>query len=367
MTQPVDIQIPSIEKELNALCKTPNDKKQVKACLFTLVIFVHEARLAKYMQELVDSILDKFPCRIIFIHGDSTAQTSYVHVNVSNVMSGSSHGGALIACDQISIQASKDQLFRVPFIVTPHFVPDLPVYLLWGQNPFEERDIFPYLQPFAKRVIFDSECASSLRLFCQEMEKNLKMLNMDIMDINWALVSNWRDVLSQLFDSPERMAELAALKSITIFYNDSKSEVRLHPEIRAIYLQGWLAARLKWRYRAIEKFQNNYIISYFADTPVVIALSPQSNSELPAGAVIGLEIATTTGKTYNITRKPHLSQVIVHASTKQTCDLPFTLPIPNVHRGLTFMKEIFFSQLGSHYQEMLKAISQIDYKIFNEQ
>lgn len=368
MTQSIDIQIPAIEKELAGL-SGQLDKKQHKACLFTLIIYVHEARLVNYLQELVDTILDKFPCRIIFIYGDNQSEKPYLHASVSNVMSGQANGksGSLIACDQISIKVSKDQLFRVPYLVTPYIVPDLPVYLLWGQNPFEERDIFPHLQPYASRLVFDSECASSLQRFCLEMEKGLKVLKMDVMDINWALVSNWRDILTNLFDTPEKISELSLIKSVSITYTDNKSETRLHPEIRAIYLQGWLAARLKWRYRLVERFQKHAIISYFTNnTPVVVSLTPQANPELPSGAITGVEITMTDGRSYYLARKEHFSQVVVHASSKETCDLPYTLPLSNVNRGLAFMKEIFFSQLGDHYQEMLQSIAQIDYKILNQ-
>lgn len=364
MVEAVDIQIPNIEKDLTGLSRQAGNKSQFKACLFTLVIYVHENRLVDYYQELVDTILDKFPCRIIFIHGDNQSSKPYLHANVSNVTSGKSNtqGSSIIACDQISVKASTDQLFRVPYLVTPHLVPDLPVYLLWGQNPFEENVIFPFLQPFASRVVFDSECSASLSLFCREMEKSLNVLKMDIMDINWALVSNWRDVLSNVFDRREKIDELSLIKSITIEYAHNRSETRLHPEIRAIYLQGWLAARLKWRYRLAERFQENIIISYFTDaTPVVVALAPKMNIDLPSGTITTVDINMTNGRSYYIKRKPNLSQVIVHASSKETCDLPFSLPLSGVNRGLSFIKETFFSPLGNHYHEMLKSIVQIDY------
>lgn len=366
MGQQVDIQIPSIEKALNSFSQQPTDKKQVKACLFNLVIYVHETRLVHYMQDLVNTILDKFPCRIIFIQGDAQPKQSYLRVTTANVISGSGQSGAIIACDQITIQASKDQLFRVPYLVIPHFVPDLPVFLLWGQNPFEEKDIFPTLQPFANRLIFDSECALSLGKFCQEVEKSLKNIKMETMDINWALISNWRDVLSSLFSNPDRASDLYSLKSIIISYNDNRNEFRLHPEIRAIYLQGWLASRLAWKYRTIEKNLNCALISYYSTYPVVVALYPQTDPELPSGAITAMEITTVEGRSYTISRKPKLSQVVVHVSSKEVCEMPFTLPILNVHRGLNFMKEIFFGQLGTQYNEMLKSISQINYKIFSE-
>lgn len=361
----VDIKIPQIEKELNRLSGTVGDAKQ-KASLFTLVIYAHYTRSINYVQELVDSILDKFPCRIIFIKADDQSQESYFRVNVSTVKSGS--GNESTICDQITIESSADQLVRVPFLILPHLVPDLPVYLIWTQNPFEEKQIFPHLQSIASRVIFDSECADNLQTFCKDMKKSLDNLHIDIMDINWALISNWRDVIGQVFDSPEKLEQIINCKSMIISYNGYKTENYQHPEIRPIYLQGWIASRLKWRYKQTENINNQGIITYYSDNnPVVIGLHPKNYEGLPPGAIYSIEMMTTHGETFFITRKENnFSQVLVKSSSKVTCELPFTLPLPNVHRGMNFMKEIFYQKLSSHYGEMLNLISQIDFKLLTK-
>lgn len=359
--QTIDIQIPNIEKELNQQSRDQNKKTNRKACLFTLIIYASNSKRINYLQDLINSILDKFPCRIIFIQGEKESETSYFRVKVSSVNSG--QPSSSVRCDQIVIEASQDQLFRTPFLVIPHIVPDLPLYLLWGQNPFEERDIFPYFQCYAQRVIFDSECADNLKLFCNEMLTNLDTLKMDVMDINWALFSNWRDVFVEIFDTPEKLKQLNSSKSIIISYNDLKISTSQHPEIRALYLQGWLASALKWNYQTTEYFENNVVMSYFGNIhPVVIALTSQTKLNLPPGAIISIEITTSTNHSYLIYRKDDLPQVDVHVCSNQTCELPFSLSLPNIHKGLSFMREIFFGNLGEHYRKTLKKISTLDFK-----
>lgn len=368
-TQPtIDIQIPNIEKELELQWSLQKKNRDTKACLFTLIIYARDSKRITYLQELVNSILDKFPCRIIFIQGDKESDSSYFRVNVSNVVSGQSQVSAesQVRCDQIVIEASQDQLFRVPFLVTPHIVPDLPVYLLWGQNPFEERDIFPYFQRYARRVIFDSECADDLKLFCKEMLSNLDTLKMDVMDINWAFASNWRDLLAEIFDTREKIDQLYSCKSIIINYNDPQISTSNHPEIRALYLQAWLASALKWKYQSIERFEKNAVISYFGKVhPVIVALTPIQSPNLPPGAISSIEITTTTGHNYYIARKD-LNLAVVHVSSQSTCELPFTVSLPNIHKGLIFMREIFFGNLGDHYRETLKTIFKLDFKPFDQ-
>lgn len=344
----------------------PQDKKIIKGYLFTIIIFAQATRSVNYLQDLICSILDKFPCHIIMIHGDSTATSSYLNVKKSTgICEQDATIKSINSYHQITIEASKDMFSRVPLIVLPYIMPDLPVYLLWGQNPFEEKEIFPALQPHANRVIFDSECSDDLHLFCEEMQKNLKLLKTDIMDINWALVSNWRDVCCRLFDSPDKIDELKACKTIVINYNNTKNAVQQHPGIRAIYLQGWLAARLKWTYQNTRQIDNNVVINYTSlQGPIEITLKAEKYPDLPSGSIHSIDITTYKDISYTITRSHALPQLVVHVSTLDSCNLPFTVPLADVHKGFTFMKEIFYGKLGTHYQEMLKMISLIDFKTF---
>lgn len=350
-----DIQIQDIEKELKALWTLSKEKKQIKACLFTLIIYAQTARSSEHLQQLTDSILDKFPCRIIFIYSDQTKKNSYLHVKASTIFSGQTN---TIACDFISINASFDMLERIPLIITPNIVPDLPVYLLWGQNPFNEYKIFPLIQSYAKRVIFDSECSDNLNVFCLEMLKNLQLLDMEIMDINWALVSHWRDLFPQIFDTEVKIEELTLSQEIIIKYHNNTSAMQPHLDIRAIYLQGWLAARLGWTYKRSIKTESGVQVHYESKGhPIVILLSPESSPELSCGSIISIEICTSE-RNYFIQRKAHLSQAVIHISTKELCELPFTLSLPDVHRGDAFMNEIFYNQIGDQYVEMLKMIAE---------
>lgn len=358
MTESLDIQIPEIEKSLEKLCESSKGKKYNKACLFTLILYAHEPRRIKYHQELIDNILDKFPCRIIFIQGEDNPG-KYLHVDVANVTSGPE--GTVVICDQITIKSSQSELARVPYVVIPHIIPDLPVYLLWSQSPFKEHIIFPVLKPYASRIIFDSECSKDLHQFSVEMLNNVYTLKIEVMDINWALISNWRDMLRQLFDNPSRLSVLQNCKSLRITYNDAKTEMSYHPAIRAIYLQGWIASRLKWNYCTAEKSDGLTIISYKTlEHPSIVALNAQTVENIPPGAIISIELDTTDGYMFYISRHQSLPQVTIHISSKDKCELPYSLPLPDLHQGLAFIKEIFYHKLSDHYCDMLKIISKMD-------
>lgn len=142
------------------------------------------------------------------------------------------------------------------------------------------------------------------------MQDNLDSLKMDVMDISWALISNWRDMLIQIFDTPEKIKDLQDVKSVIIKYNCNTTDTMLHPEIRALYLQAWLACCLGWEYHHTEKHENNTVISYIgALHPAIVALMPQKMHDLPPGGISDLEITTTGGSSYSVARKQDISRL----------------------------------------------------------
>ena len=255
-----EIPIANIESELVRLWDDEKNKKRIKACLFNLIIYTHDERRANYMREIVNSILEKFPCRIIFIQGDTNPSKDYLTAGVSNVSIGK--GDSSFGCDQITINVSANKLQRIPFIVLPHIIPDMPVYLLWGRDPTAENDILPFLLQFANRLIFDSECTNNLQQFSHKMLEKIDTVKAEIMDLNWGLISGWRDVLSQTFDTHDRIHQLNFSKVIQIGFNNKKTEFCQHSVIQAIYLQGWLAAQLNWKFLSIQIADQSYRINY---------------------------------------------------------------------------------------------------------
>ena len=177
------------------------------------------------------------------------------------------------------------------------------------------------------------------------------------MDISWALISNWRDMMVQLFDTPDKIRQLYEIESLSIYYNAPPKQTGESAETRALYFQAWLASCLRWQYKE-KKVENNKIgIVYEGNTPVKVTLIANTYPEIPNGSLYSIKIKTTQGDSYEITRKEKISQVMIHASTKETCEIPFTLPLPNVHKGMMFMRELFFNTLGSSYYSMLNVLS----------
>lgn len=334
---------------------------QLKACLFNLVIFVTDDQKAAYLNNLAHDILERFPCRIIFIKGDMAPDKDQLNIHVANEIVTKSN--KKIPCDEMIIDVGSQKLSRVPFLVIPHLVPDLPIYLLWGQDPTSDNEILPFLEKYATRLIFDSQCTTDLQHFAKEMLILIDTATATLMDFNWAHISGWRDILAKVFNDPESIKRLRHAQNIRIVYNRKKTEFALNNETKAIYLQAWLAARLGWKFTSMQYENGSRFVTYMGPKQEVkIELMPDEETQLLPGAIIRFEIQAE-GNEYQIIRKQNLSKVTVHVTTEDRCELPFTLSLPDLTRRSVFMREVFYTAVNVHYKQMLQAIAPIKWEM----
>lgn len=324
-----------------------------KASLFNLIIYTNESRRTAYFQDIVRIVSSQFPCSVIFIHADENAKASNIKVTI-----GSEKDTKLVP-NQIMIDASGEGLKQVPFIIFPYLIPDLPIYLIWAKDPTTEHNVLPHLQKYASRLIFDSECTENLQQFSQNLlAARAGDAPLQLTDMNWARIRGWREVLMQTFDTQERTDQLAASTSIKIVYNSRPSDISIHPETQAFYLQAWLASQLKWTFDRLQKEGRNFIFSYHTpEHPIQVRLQGDMNHKFASEEIMEFE-ASSDSFLYSLIRRGD-TQVIVHCNTLDRCELPFTLHLPTIWNARNFMQEIIYKITSKQYFNMLRLISQL--------
>jgi len=353
-----EIQIADIEVELARLGDLQKEKNQIKAALFSLVVYAQDQAHAETLNQLVLNVIEKLPCRIIFIQKHET-QADYLRVSVSNQSAEASE--STVVCDRILVETSDQYLARISFIILPHILPDLPVYLIWGKDPSQEKEILPHLKPFATKIIFSSDYSHGFRQFSRNILSFGKDSSVELMDINWALLTSWRDVMSKIFDSAATVQRLQSCDSLSMHYSIDK-KTNQSPEIQIVYLFCWLAGQLGWKYQSHEKNQYGHQLVYtYASKPIKITLLARLNDQLPQGSVLNIDITCADHYLYSIARVLNSTKVVIHISSLETCEIPVTLPLPCLRRGFTFMKELFYFGTTKHYQSMLEELSQVDW------
>lgn len=345
-----------IQTELCRLFKSHSEETKIKASLFNLVVYTNEtSRTASCFKEIINQISEQFPYRLIFIQADSSGSSDKLQVRVLPAASNSTGG---VAGDQIWIEVSGSELSRVPFLILPHLIPDLPIYLLWGQDPTKEEIILPKLLPLATRIIFDSENANNLQQFSSTILQMINTSTLEIVDMNWIRISGWRQILGRAFDSETRIHLLHTTTYIKLIYNDLPNSAFSQPETQALYLQAWIASCLDWKLDEIEHQEKKTILYYQAPHgPAQIHLVPHSRQDLPAEEIVEIEMSSPNN--YNcLFCRINTQQVSVKASSQYQCLLPFNLFFPTLQSGKSLMQEIFYQRISNHYRGMLRLISQ---------
>ncbi len=346
-----------IQEGLDSLWNAKDNKNKVKASLFNIIFFTKKSPRDEYIHRIAHKLVEKFPARIFFISSEEALPETSLKTAVS-VMT-TKQGEFDITCDLIEIHVQGDAEKQVPFILLPHIIPDLPVFLVWAEDPGFESPLCDNLREFATRLIFDSECTEDLCRFSKAIIKIQKETHSEIADLNWARLDSWRDLLSATFSTPEKIADIEKTSSLVITYNSQETPFFCHTKIQSIYLQAWLACRLKWnpdqKRSALDLSRFFY---EFQGRNIEVTLLPVKNSKLPPGMILSLEIKTTQDEHYLFTRNLNApNQISLTYSTKSECKLPTQFLISKGESGQSLVKEICHRGTSEHYQEVLEMIS----------
>jgi glucose-6-phosphate dehydrogenase assembly protein OpcA len=329
--------------------KIPNNSDQ-SPCLFNLIVYTEDTQRTHYFQGVIELIIEQFPCRVIFIQANPSAQQNLVRYQPLEMK----NSKGTMEGNQFLIEVSGQEVRRTYLLLPPLFVPDLPIYLIWGRDP---EIISPELQSFATRLIVDSEVTENLEKFSAEMLNQLHSASIPIVDMNWARIGGWRYILAQIFDSPERLEQLNTADSIRIVYNHLSNDVLSHPETQAVYLQSWLAACLKWQWKKSQKVDQEWTIDYEShDAKHTITFASDQRNDLPSEELLEMEIHGLKDYECHI-KRTRIDEIEVRACNQFQCELPFVLLMPTLRSGRHFIQEIFYQKISPHYLPTLQLMN----------
>ncbi|MGB7978884.1 MAG: glucose-6-phosphate dehydrogenase assembly protein OpcA [Chlamydiales bacterium] len=322
-------------------------KEKMRACLFNLIVFNKLSPRTDYIRNIVQKVSEKYPCRVLFISSDPESAHPYLKTAVSVV------GNGTIACDYIDIGVSGPEMERVPFLLLPHIIPDLPVSLLWTEDPSAPHPLFDPLLKLASRVIFDSESADSLLAFSETMLRLKAESGIHIADLNWARTEGWRDLVASLFHS----GGASEIKEATLTYNSRETESFCHLKVQSMYLLAWLASRLQW------KFTKGY-----PGEKLTFAFEKQEGEilsekweKLGSGTVISIDLKTNDSSLYRCARDPKFyHHVCIQIASEEKCELPYQFMLGQTATGHSLVQEIITKGTSAHYLQMLEELRSWD-------
>lgn len=353
MAPPLIVSPKEIRPSLSRIWESLEATNKIRACLFNLIVFTQKNSRNDYFHQIVQKIVEKFPCRIIAVTADEKGKES-IEAKVSVVSGG--HEKSDFACDLIEFSLPPSMLNRVPFLILPHILPDLPVYLLWGENIAEFPELLESLSKLSHRIIFDSETASNLPSFARSALKLQESGSLSLADLNWARLEPWRSLLLLSFSGPEKLEELRKTKEIEIVYNSRASDFFCQAKIPPTYLQGWIACQLGWKLKETRTEGENVLFLY--ETGQLIWLKQENNSELEPGAILSIQIASEKEHTISFSRTLKLpDQIQIKCETPNHCELPTYYLFSKRELGQSLVREIYHPGTSSHFITLLTHLA----------
>lgn len=348
-----------IAEELTKMWDAMEGAGKMRACLFNLIFFCPNNQRIPYLRTIAQKVIEKFPSRVLFVTTEKGEGKNYLKTRVSTMVS--SLGTCEIACDLIQVDVGGPSLLRLPSVILPHLLPDLPIYLIWGEDPSDENPITHLLMQLPVRSIFDSETTDNLPRFAKTLLDLRARLHMEIADLNWARMESWRDLLSTTFYSDKRLAELRKAHTITIGYQAKASPFFCHTKTQSLYLQAWLACQLDWKLKEFSPETDSWRFLYARpDGQVVINLVPSESPNLTSGTIISMEISTEEGGHFSFSRNAdHPHQVRMRISSSEACELPSNYIFAKAESGQSLVKEVCHKGSSSHYLKVLEQIQEM--------
>lgn len=340
-----------VEKTLHMIWENLKKQSKLRASLFNLIIYSKSTHRVDYLRNVTQKVIEKFPCRIIFI-SDLGGSEKFLKTAVSVI---SPKEASQVACDSIDIAIGGDEYELTSLFILPHLLPDLPIYLLWADDPKVENLLFDNLKKLVNKIIFDSEIVENMVLFT---EKISQFKGLEVADLNWARTENWRHLLTNYFNSEEKIKSLSLCKKITITYNAKASEFFCHTKIKALYLQAWLASCMQWRLQNMTiKEKRIHFFYEYKDKKIEVELFSILSDAYITGEITSLTLETSFNELFSFsTDVKNPKQIKIEQSAPQSCELPHFAMLEKNFFDSSLVKEIFYHKTSVHFLQSIQLL-----------
>jgi len=335
-----------IEKKLSDIWDELKMTGQMRACLFNLVLFNPLSKRTEYIKKMSQKVLEKFPCRIILVNHDPDRKE--LETKVSVIPQDDTEGS--VVCDFIEITTGTKDLEKSSFLLLPHLLPDLPIYILWADELDLNNPIYQRIKDQNIRTVFDSECTKDLCSFA----KSILYIGCDVADLNWDRLESWRNLFVLNFQPKLYLNDLKKAENIKIEYNCCKTDFFSNTRIQALYFQLWLADRFNWEFVSGSKEKMTF--KKEDGSSIDFCLRSSEIKDHKPATIISIQIESGE-KTFEFVRsEDNFDQVIFKVTTKTTCDIPTNFFIEKSHEGQSLVKEIYYKGTSKHFISMLNKL-----------
>jgi glucose-6-phosphate dehydrogenase assembly protein OpcA len=252
----------AIERELQRLLRLPENTSTTgvpgtRTAVLNLVAYAADAMTMERIVRTLAALVDHHPSRTIvaMVNADAAVELdAQVHVDCRPMGT----TGLKVCSEHVVLVAGPRALRRVPNVVLPLLLSDLPVVFWWpGEPALREPLLYDMLRP-ANRFVVDTLGFVHVErsLVTLDALRNRPGVGIDLADLNWGRLLPWRELVAQFWDLPAWRAQLSRLDRVEIQLGkpaDGRSN-----RAQALLLAGWLASRLGWTPISMERLRDGY-------------------------------------------------------------------------------------------------------------
>jgi glucose-6-phosphate dehydrogenase assembly protein OpcA len=208
----------------------------LRACSMTLLVLSEEADDVQRLGQTLAALMPEHPARTIVIRlrsqgGRELSDRVYAQCWMPFGQR------RQICCEQIEIMASDAALDDLPAVVLPLAVADLPV-ILWCRSPrLVGMPEFRRIASMARKVVLDSgelpDPKAALRRLSDAVSRGVLLG-----DLAWTRLTRWREMMSQVFENRERLAQLPGISGVRVTFGQGY-------ETAAWYMAAWVSGALE--------------------------------------------------------------------------------------------------------------------------
>jgi len=349
-----------IESELQKIWESFSKEDTNKANLFTLIVYSERNNRLNLVRDTIQNLIEKFPCRIIFITYEPESKENYLKTAVS-ILSPPGEQKE-VACDSIDIGVGKDDIEKVRYVVLPLLIPDLPVHLLWCEDPCKETKLLFHLKELASKIIFDSETSNNIFDFSKFIMNNFKCRESCLVDLNWLKTEDFRDILSSEFYESEKLKMLTSATSITLNVNQKENPLVRNFLIQAYYVIFWIASRLDWSYKE-KKIEENthHILFNKSSSSIRITINIDEKKVFNSGDILKIQVFADEGNEIIFERSESQPEALkVDSSNTQQCYLPHHFKFEKFELGHFLANEMITQPISNHFTKTLSKLSDVN-------
>ena len=230
--------VEEVERELARLRMGEDGRLGLRASVLNLIALTGE-ETAPRVAEAVSRLAGEHPSRTVLLISDPGGpERMDVRLSAFCTPRG---GGTQVCAEQITVHAEGPPARHLESIAGPLLIPDLPVFLFYTGAFSPSSPGFARLARLADRLILDSASWGGCGRAFEAVSEVLSREDLPPAgDLQWATLTPWRTLISEMFAAPQTAGELAEIEEV---------EIRHAPdgECRALLLAGWLASSLGWR------------------------------------------------------------------------------------------------------------------------